>query len=119
VPDWPDPQTLEHYRRALQVPFAAHSQLEQLRWLIRSTPRADGARLRSDLERVVPVPVLQVHGAHDGLRSAARAALTADESARLCAGYRYELLTRVGHFPAEQAPAEVGALLADWLDDLP
>ena len=67
----------------------------------------------------MPVPVLQVHGAHDGLRSPAWAALTGDESDRLCAGYRYELLTRVGHFPAEQAPAEVNLLLTDWLGDLP
>jgi pimeloyl-ACP methyl ester carboxylesterase len=118
MPGWPDQQTVDHYRSALRVPFAAHSQLEQLRWLIRSTPRVDGARLRAELERATPVPVLQIHGARDGLRAATHASLDPYDAARICASYRYELLTRAGHFPAEQSPAEVGALLLDWLADL-
>ena len=39
------------YRDAARVPFAAHSQLEQLRWLLRSTPRLDGRRYGAGLER--------------------------------------------------------------------
>lgn len=115
VPGWPDATTLATYRDALRVPFAAHSQLEQLRWLVRSTPRTDGARLRARLELARPVPVLQMHGSHDGLRLPARAALCADEAARFTTGYRFETLTTAGHFPAEQAPDLVTGLLTDWL----
>ncbi|MCL2454458.1 MAG: alpha/beta hydrolase [Micrococcales bacterium] len=115
VPGWPDADTLAMYRDALRVPFAAHSQLEQLRWLVRSTPRTDGARLRASLNAARPVPVLQVHGSRDGLRPAARAGLTAPEVARFTQGYRFETVTRAGHFPAEQAPDLVTELLVGWL----
>ncbi|MCG2798084.1 MAG: alpha/beta hydrolase [Cellulomonas sp.] len=118
VPGWPDAETVAAYRRALQVPFAAHSQLEQLRWLVRSVPRADGARLRGLLDRAPRVPVLQVHGARDGLRPAATASLAPSEAARFTSSYRYELITGAGHFPAEQAPAVVNALILDWLAEL-
>lgn len=118
VPGWPDPEAAAAYVRALRVPFAAHSQLEQLRWLVRSVPRADGARLRARLERSPRVPVLQMHGARDGLRTASSAALAPAEAARLTAGYRFELLTGAGHFPAEQAPDAVNALVLDWLAEL-
>ncbi|MCL2090365.1 MAG: alpha/beta hydrolase [Micrococcales bacterium] len=115
VPGWPDAATLAVYRDALRVPFAAHSQLEQLRWLARSTSRTDGARLRTALLKARPVPVLQVHGAHDGLRSAHRAALSTTEAARCTTGYRFETVTAAGHFPAEQSPDLVNTLLTDWL----
>ncbi|MDR3068217.1 MAG: alpha/beta hydrolase [Cellulomonas sp.] len=114
VPGWPDAETLAVYRDALRVPFAAHSQLEQLRWLTRSPSRADGARLRAALLEARPVPVLQVHGAHDGLRSG-RQALSTAEAARYTTAYRFETVTAAGHFPAEQAPGLVSTLLTDWL----
>ncbi len=115
VPGWPDAETLAVYRDALRVPFAAHSQLEQLRWLVRSPSRTDGARLRTALLEARPVPVLQVHGARDGLRSARGAALSTAEAARYTTGYRFETVTAAGHFPAEQAPDLVSALLTGWL----
>lgn len=115
VPGWPDAQTLAVYRDALRVPFAAHSQLEQLRWLVRSGSRTEGARLRAALLETRPVPLLQVHGARDGLRSVRRAALSAAEAAQCTAGYRFETVTAAGYFPAEQAPDLVSALLTDWL----
>ncbi|MCL2848741.1 MAG: alpha/beta hydrolase [Micrococcales bacterium] len=115
VPGWPDTGTLEVYRDALRVPFAAHSQLEQLRWLVRSASRSDGARLRAALAAAPAVPVLQVHGAHDGLRSAGRARLSTDEAATCTTGYRFETVTGAGHFPAEQAPDLVSTLLVQWL----
>lgn len=115
VPGWPDAEALAVYRDALRVPFAAHSQLEQLRWMVRSDYRADGARLRAALLEARPVPVLQVHGARDGLRPARRAGLSTAEAARYTDGYRFETVTAAGHFPAEQAPDLVSALLTDWL----
>ncbi|MCL2422828.1 MAG: alpha/beta hydrolase [Micrococcales bacterium] len=118
VPGWPDEQALAVYRDALRVPFAAHSQLDQLRWLVRSVPRPDGARLRAALAQAAPVPVLQIHGVHDGLRSTKHAYLGTKEVARCTTGYRFESVAGAGHFPAEQAPDLVSTLLVDWLAEV-
>ena len=111
---WPERETSEHYARALRVPFAAHSQLEQLRWLVRSRPRPDGRRYLGVFDDARPVPTLQVHGDRDGVRSPAAATL--HRRARpLASPYRWELLSGVGHYPAEEAPDLVTDLLLDWL----
>ncbi|MDM7829778.1 alpha/beta fold hydrolase [Cellulomonas edaphi] len=112
---WADAETREVYRGAARVPFAAHSQLEQLRWLLRSVPRLDGRRYAAALEGATPRPALQIHGGRDGLRPAARATLTRATAAKVASAYRYELLPAAGHFPAEQAPDHVNDVLLDWL----
>jgi pimeloyl-ACP methyl ester carboxylesterase len=112
---WCDAATRRTYRDAARVPFAAHSQLEQLRWLLRSVPRLDGRRYAAGLERATPLPVLQVHGGRDGIRPAAHAPLSAATAARVASTYQYELISSAGHFPAEEAPARVTALVLDWL----
>jgi pimeloyl-ACP methyl ester carboxylesterase len=111
---WPDRETSERYARALRVPFAAHSQLEQLRWLIRSRPRPDGRRYLGMYEHARPVPTLQVHGDRDGVRSPAAAAMHR-RTRHLAEPYRWELLAGVGHYPAEESPEAVTTLLLDWL----
>ncbi|OJV81145.1 MAG: alpha/beta hydrolase [Cellulomonas sp. 73-92] len=111
---WPDRETSERYARALRVPFAAHSQLEQLRWLVRSRPRPDGRRYLGAFEHARPVPTLQVHGDRDGVRSPTAAAMHG-RTRRLADPYRWELLAGVGHYPAEEAPELLNALLLDWL----
>lgn len=111
---WPDRETSERYARALRVPFAAHSQLEQLRWLIRSRPRPDGRRYLASFDGARPVPTLQIHGDRDGVRSPTSAALHR-RARQLADPYRWELLSGVGHYPAEEAPELVTALLIDWL----
>jgi len=103
------------YHDAARIPFAGHSQLQQLRWLVRSQPRMDGRRYVAGLEEAAPRPALQIHGGLDGLRSAARAPLSSATAARVASTYRYELLPDAGHFPAEQDPERVTALLLDWL----
>ncbi|WP_087510179.1 alpha/beta fold hydrolase [Cellulomonas iranensis] len=110
----PDGEAVETYRRAARVPFAAHSQLEQVRWLVRSTPRPDGGRYRAVLRDARPVPVLQVHGRRDGLRPATSAALRPG-TAHVATTYRFELLRDAGHYLTDQAPELVGELLVDWL----
>ncbi|SFJ69387.1 alpha/beta fold hydrolase [Cellulomonas sp. KH9] len=117
VPGLPGREAVETYRRAVRVPFAAHSQLEQVRWLVRSTPRPDGARYRAALRAARPVPVLQVHGVLDGLRPASGTALRA-ATAHLAQPYRYELLHGAGHYLTDQAPGLVGELLVDWLAEV-
>ncbi|WP_029289313.1 alpha/beta fold hydrolase [Cellulomonas sp. HZM] len=114
-PTWADASVVEVYRDAARIPFAAHSELQQLRWLLRSAPRLDGRRYAQGLERAVPLPVLQVHGGRDGLRPAARSALTPGVRARVSSSYRYELLPDAGHFPAEEQPERVTGLLLEWL----
>ncbi len=117
VPGRPDREAVETYRRAARVPFAAHSQLEQVRWLVRSTPRPDGRRYRTTLREARPVPVLQVHGLRDGLRPASGAALR-PTSAHVARPYRLELLHDAGHYLTDQAPQLVGELLTDWLAEV-
>lgn len=117
VPGLPREDDVATYRRAAQVPFAAHSQLEQVRWLVRSTPRPDGRRYRARLRAARPVPVLQVHGLRDGLRPASGAALRPG-TAPTPRPYRLEMLRGAGHYLTDQAPALVGELLVDWLAEV-
>jgi pimeloyl-ACP methyl ester carboxylesterase len=112
---WCDAEARRVYRDAARVPFAAHSQMEQLRWLLRSVPRLDGRRYGAGLERATPRPALQIHGGRDGIRPPARAPLSASTAALVASTYQYELLPSVGHFPAEEAPARVTDLLLGWL----
>ncbi|BDO40868.1 alpha/beta hydrolase [Cellulomonas sp. NTE-D12] len=111
----PDAATVEAYTRALRVPFAAHSQLEQVRWLLRSRPRLDGRRYLAAFERARPLPTLQVHGDRDGVCTPAAAALHRSTAAALARPYRYELLRGVGHYVSDEAPERLTALLLDWL----
>ena len=118
APGWLTPAVAATYRRAAQVPFAAHSQMEQLRWLVRSVPRPDGRRFRSALRDAAPVPVLHVHGAQDGLRPAARAALRPQTAQKVASTYRFELVAESGHYLSEESPEHVGALLVSWLGEV-
>ena len=116
APGWLDARAEATYRSAARVPFAAHSQMEQLRWMVRSMPRPDGRRYHADLEENTrPLPVLQLHGGRDGLRPASRAALSKETAALVASRYQYELLPQEGHFLAEEAHARVTELLLAWL----
>jgi pimeloyl-ACP methyl ester carboxylesterase len=114
-PRWPDPAALAVHRRAAQVPFAAHSALEQVRWLYRSRVRPDGRRYALALRDAPAVPVLQVHGGSDGCYPVARAMATGPVARRLGAQYRFEMLAGSGHYLPEEEPARISALLLDWL----
>ncbi|HEY0186338.1 MAG TPA: alpha/beta hydrolase [Cellulomonas sp.] len=115
---WPDPAALAVHRRAAQVPFAAHSAMEQVRWLYRSGVRADGRRYAADLREAGPVPVLQVHGGADGCYSVVRAMATGPVARRLGSQYRFEMMAGAGHFLPEEEPVRVTGLLLDWLREL-
>ena len=115
---WTTPEIEDTYRRAAQVPFAAHSAMEQVRWLVRSGPRIDGQRYAGALRSAPRVPVLQLHGGLDGCRAASSAAATGRLLERLGSGYRFELLPDAGHFLAEEAPERVNALLLAWLAEV-
>jgi len=117
-PSWPDPTALAVYRRAVRVPFAAHSALEQVRWLYRSGPRTDGRRYTQALRAAAAVPTLQVHGGSDGCYPVSRAVVDGPVGRQLGAQYRFEMLSGAGHYLPEEEPERVSALLVDWLREL-
>lgn len=115
APGWQCPD-VELYTQVARLPFAAHSQLEQMRWLVRSRPRPDGMRYRDAVEQPVTVPVLSLHGRSDGnlLPRACRR-----DGEMVAARYSRVVLDGAGHFLPEEAPEEVTDLLTTWLADLP
>lgn len=102
------------YETAINVPFAAHSSLEAMRWLVRSAPRPDGYRFRTRLRHPMFVPALQLQGEQDPV-------VVPDgvdvDAAALCRDYRFELLPGA-HFLPEEQPDEVSGLLIDFLGGL-
>ncbi len=113
APGWLTPDVAQTYRLAAQIPFAAHSGMETLRWLVRSTPRMDGQRYLAAVREPVTVPVLQLHGAADRCIPVTRAAAPNGTP------YRFEAVPGAGHFLAEEAPERTTELLLDWLSSLP
>lgn len=118
APGWLDNDTLATYRAAARVPFAAHSAMEQVRWLVRSTPRLDGRRYLAALRIPAQVPTLQLHGDADRCLAASRAALPAADAAVAGPRHRFELVPRAGHFLPEEAPDRVTAILTAWLAEV-
>ncbi len=109
---FPDPQSIATYSRAIRVPFVAHSSMEYYRWAIRSLPRRDGRRFAAAVKDPITVPVLQVQGGRDPFVLIETALAS---HSRVSGPLRYELLPEAGHFPPEERPADVTALLLDWL----
>jgi pimeloyl-ACP methyl ester carboxylesterase len=112
--DWPPPETAAIYRTAMQIPFAAHSSMEALRWLVRSTPRVDGQRYLAALRAPIEVPVLQVHGTRD--RALPLATITGGAGSGH--PFRFETVPGAGHFLPEEAPERTASVLLEWLGTL-
>lgn len=109
-------ESVELYRTVMQIPFAAHTSTEALRWAVRSVPRTDGRRFAAAVRRVLTLPTLQVHGSLDGIVRVDRADA---DGAALSRDFRYEVLDGVGHFLPEEAPEETTRLLLDWMPTRP
>ena len=118
APGWLDDATLATYRGAARVPFAAHSAMEQVRWLVRSTPRVDGRRYLAALRTPGQVPTLQLHGEVDRCLPAAHAALPAAVAEVAGPRHRFEIIPGAGHYLPEEAPDRVNALLTAWLAEV-
>lgn len=110
-PGYPDAEVDRRTRDAMQILSAPHCSMEYFRWAVRSVARADGRRFRSVVRRPLDVPTLQLHGALD------RHVLpsTASGSGRYVGdAYEWRLLEAVGHFPHEEAAADVTTAIAGW-----
>lgn len=99
------------HRAAMGVPRVSHCALEYFRWAVRSQLRPDGARFAADVDRRLELPVLALHGAADPWVAEA----TARASARWCADHALRVLSGVGHFPHQEAPERVSAVLDAFL----
>lgn len=113
-PGWPDPETERLCRDAFRIPGVAHCALEYHRWLFRSRFRPDGARYRRRMSKPIAVPTLHLHGALDPVfpPGAARGSGRYVE-----APYRWRLVDAAGHFPHQEQPDTVNAILIGWLND--
>ncbi len=114
APDWEPP--IARYRAAMRLPFVAHSAMEHLRWLVRSTPRPDGGRYLTAVGAPIAVPVLQVEGGQD--RFLGRSTVRRD-AAFVTGPFRAERVAAAGHFVPEEAPEALTEILLDWLGTLP
>jgi pimeloyl-ACP methyl ester carboxylesterase len=114
-PEWartPDfAEAVDRYRSAARIPQAAYGAMEYYRWAARSQLRPDGLRYARRMAAPISAPTLQLHGTLDPCVLAD----TARRSGRYVAGvYEWRELPGVGHFPQEEAPAEVTQAIADW-----
>ncbi len=112
APGWPDAEAAARYREAIAIPGVAHCALEYHRWAVRSIPRPDGLRFARRMKTPVRVPVLQVHGGRDGVLLTASAA---GSGRYVQAPYGWEVLAGCGHFPHEEDPVTINAMLLPWL----
>ena len=110
-----DGDTVQRYRRAMQLPFVAHTSMEYYRWAVRSLLRRDGRRFAAAVRPPLTVPVLQLQGGLDPWVLPA----TAATSRRWVTGpLSYRLLPGAGHFLPDEAPDRVTAALLGWLAGL-
>jgi pimeloyl-ACP methyl ester carboxylesterase len=103
---------VQQYRAAMRITGVGYGSMEYYRWAVRSQIRAEGPRFAAAVARVPSVPVLQVHGADDPWLLAPTAAAPAPWAG---AQLRRHLLAGTGHFPHEEQPHRVNALLAEFL----
>lgn len=104
-------ESIAHYRRAVQIPSAAHSALEYQRWAVRSQLRAEGRRFLRLMDRRLDVPLLHLRGEADPyvLQGPVQA------SHRFAPEGRFVEIPGAGHYAHEEAPGQVNAHLQRFL----
>ena len=104
-------EAVERYRSAARIPQAAYGSMEYFRWAGRSQLRPDGLRYARRMASPVTAPTLQLHGTADPLVLPH----TARGSGRYVAGaYAWRELPGIGHFPPEEAAADVTEAIRTW-----
>jgi pimeloyl-ACP methyl ester carboxylesterase len=104
-------ETIGHLRRAIQIPFAAHTALEYQRWAVRSQLRAEGRRFMKSMKRPLTVPMLHLRGDADPY-------VLADpvhRTQRYAPHGRYATIEGAGHFAHEEAPEAVNEQFTRFL----
>lgn len=104
--------TIGEYRRAIQIPSAAHSALEYQRWAVRSQFRNEGRRFMKLMQRRVDVPLLHLRGAADPYVLAG----PVRDSRRYAPDGVFAEIGGVGHYAHEEAPAQVNRHLERFID---
>jgi pimeloyl-ACP methyl ester carboxylesterase len=113
-PGFPDKETEDICREAMQIMYVPNRALEYYRWSARSMPRSDGRRYRALMETPITAPTLQLHGELDPCILSA----TAQGSGRYVTGpYDWRELRGLGHFPHQEDPDLVTAELLRWLSE--
>jgi pimeloyl-ACP methyl ester carboxylesterase len=112
---FPDRQTVDTYQDVLGIWPTSHCALEYHRWLLRSRVRADGRAFNRLMRQPLPQPVCCVYGADDPALPGPAAAGTPDH---VRGPFEEHRLPGVGHFPQEEDPEALTAVLLDWLGRL-
>jgi pimeloyl-ACP methyl ester carboxylesterase len=109
-PGFPDAETAARCRAAMQISGVAHSSMEWYRWAVRSLTRPSGVRFLKLMSGGVQAPVLQLHGALDRCLLPS----TAEGSGAYAhGGHTMRVLEGIGHFPHQECPDLVNALIAE------
>jgi pimeloyl-ACP methyl ester carboxylesterase len=104
-------ETIQHLRRAIQIPSAAHSALEYQRWAVRSQLRSEGRRFMRSMKRPLTVPVLHMRGDADPY-------VLADpvfRTQRFAPHGKYLSIAGAGHYAHEEDPERVNEHLTTFL----
>jgi pimeloyl-ACP methyl ester carboxylesterase len=114
--EFPRPEHVATYQAAMSLWPAPHCALEYHRWLFRSRVRSDGRAFRRVLRPPVQQPVLCLSGALD---PALPTGLLERSRKHVAGRFGTEVLAGSGHFPHEEEPDVVTAVLLGWLGSLP
>jgi pimeloyl-ACP methyl ester carboxylesterase len=107
-------ESIAHLRRAIQIPFAAHSALEYQRWAARSQLRGEGRRFMRSMKRPLAVPMLHLRGELDPYVLAD----PVDRTQRYAPHGRYVSVAGTGHFAHEESPELVNEHLLRFLEQV-
>jgi pimeloyl-ACP methyl ester carboxylesterase len=113
---FPDDDVVATYQSVMGLWPSPHCALEYHRWLFRSRVRADGRAFDRLMRPPVPQPVCCIAGADDPALPAGTLAASGEHVSGPFESHR---LAGVGHFPHEEDPAALTAVLLDWLGRLP
>jgi pimeloyl-ACP methyl ester carboxylesterase len=107
-----DELSVAKYREVIRIPFAAHTSVEALRWIVRSSPRPDGLSYRAAMRRRLEIPALQIQG---GLDAFVRSENAFADSSALFSNFTGATITDGGHYLPEEHPEQISNLLLAWL----
>lgn len=100
------------YSQAMQLPNAAHCQIDQLRWSWRSPRSITGRYFLEQIEAPLDIPVLTIRGGLDPLLPDRAWSKT---HTHITGPYQHMVIPEAGHFPHEEAPGQVNEIIARYL----